>query len=103
MKSICAALVAACFAVPAHSDLMIKSDDGSQELRLYESACSHGGTLALIPEEYRKHFHNAKVLDRKGTILAFACWAEVEDTVLILFEDGQRAEMQLSKFRESTI
>jgi hypothetical protein len=72
-------------------------------LRLYESSCSHGGTLALIPEEYRKHFYNAKVLDRKGTILAFACWAEVEDTVLLIFEDGQRAELQLSKFKNPAI
>lgn len=103
MRSIVAALVAASFAVSANADLVLSSDDGSQELRLYESSCTHGGTLGHIPAEFRDRFSNARLLDRRGTILGYGCWAEVEGTVLIVFEDGAKTTFQLSKFKESTI
>jgi hypothetical protein len=100
---ILAAAMCSAFASPVQAELMLKSNDGSQELRLYESACSHGRTLGHIPEEYRKHFFNARVLDRRGTIQVYGCWAEVEGTVLLVFEDGQFTQFELSKFKESTI
>jgi hypothetical protein len=93
----------ACFATPVNAELMLKSGDGSQELRLYDTACSHAGTLGLIPEEYRKHFKNSRVLDSKGTILIYACHAIIDDQVLVMLEDGQHIVLALSKFKESTI
>lgn len=97
------AAIAACFALPAHSDLMIKSDDGSQELRLYESLCSHAGTLAHIPAEFRDRFKNARIMDPKGTIQHYGCHASNEELVLVVFEDGSRTILELSKFKETTI
>jgi hypothetical protein len=82
---------------------MLKSSDGSQELRLYESLCSHGETLSHIPQEFRDRFKNARILDPKGTILAYGCFASNEELVLVVFEDGSRAMLELSKFRETTI
>lgn len=93
----------ALFALPAHSELMLKSGDGSQELRLYESLCSHAETLGHIPAEFRDRFKNARILDSKGTIESYGCWASHEELALVIFEDGSRAVLELSKLKESTI
>jgi hypothetical protein len=103
MRRLLIAAALLCAAGSAHAELMLKSGDGSQELRLYDTACSHAGTLGLIPEEYRKHFKNSRVLDSKGTILIYACHAIIDDQVLVMLEDGQHIVLALSKFKESTI
>jgi hypothetical protein len=82
---------------------MLKSGDGSQELRLYESLCSHGETLSHIPQEFRDRFKNARILDSKGTIVAYGCYASNEELALLVFEDGSRTLLELSKFKETTI
>lgn len=100
-KLLCAALL--CAAGSSYAELMLKSSDGSQELRLYESICSHGETLSHIPQEFRDRFKNARVLDSKGTIEIYGCYASNEELALVVFEDGSRIVLELSKFRETTI
>jgi hypothetical protein len=87
----------------ASAELMLKSSDGSQELRLYESLCSHGETLSHIPQEFRDRFKNARILDPKGTIEHYGCYATNEELALVIFEDGSRTILELSKFKETTI
>lgn len=92
-----------CFPSEAKADLVLHNDDKTQELRLYASLCTHAGTMAHIPAEFRARFQNARILDPKGTIQAYGCWAEQDEDVLIVFEDGSRTDFRLSKLRESVI
>lgn len=96
-------LCLAAVAPTSRADLVLSNDDGSKELRLYESLCTHAGTLGHIPVEFRARFQNARILDRKGTIEAYGCWAEQDENVLIVFEDGTRTDFRLSKFKDPTI
>jgi hypothetical protein len=85
-------------------DLVLKSADGSQELRLYESKCSHAGTLAHLKPEHHDKFRNARILDRKGNIENYGCWVEAApDTAFIIFEDGSYTDFSLSKFKDPTV
>jgi hypothetical protein len=106
MRRAIALLLGLCLAAvtpPSRADLVMSNGDGTRELRLYESICSHAGTLTHIPAEFRTRFQNARILDRRGTIEAYGCWAEVEETVLIVFEDGSRTDFKLSKFKDPVI
>lgn len=103
MRRLLIAAALLCAAGSSYAELMLKSSDGSQELRLYESVCSHAGTLGHIPEEFRDRFKNARIVDPRGTILFYACYATNEELALVIFEDGDRAVLELSKFKETTI
>lgn len=102
MRFLCIALCMSLH-LSANAELMLKSSDGSQELRLYESLCSHGETLSHIPEEFRDRFKNARILDPKGTIEHYGCHASNDELVLVIFEDGSRTILELSKFKETII
>lgn len=107
MRRIVALVIGLCLAAvapPSRAELVLHSDDGSQELRLYESRCSHARTLAFIGPDHRATFKNARILDRKGAIAAYACWIEAEPGVVFLwFEDGQSTHFELSKFKDPVI
>lgn len=99
------------FAMPARADLVMASGDGVHELRLYESACTHGGTMGHIKARFDKaqpehlaKFRNARILDKRGTIVSYGCWVESDDgAAFVLFEDGSSTEFELSKFSDPTI
>jgi hypothetical protein len=97
-------LCLAAVASPARAELLLLSGDGSQELRLYESKCTHAGTLAHIGPDHRANFKNARVLDPKATIIAFGCWIEAEPGVaFVWFENGQSTHFPLAKFKDPTV
>jgi hypothetical protein len=61
---------------------------GDQELHLLDTQCSHAGTLVHIKPEWRAEFKNARLLN-KGTISFYGCWILAdENTVFVIFEDG---------------
>jgi hypothetical protein len=97
-------LCLAAVAPPSRADLVLHNNDGSQELRLYESRCTHARTLAYIGPDHRTTFKNARILDRKGFIEAYACWIEAEPGIaFVWFEDGQSTHFDLSKFKDPVI
>lgn len=73
---------------------------GSSELRLYDSPCVHGATLAALKEEWRPKFHKAIGTVEGKTV--FGCWIEAQEGVLyILMEGSDEGFMApLSAFRD---
>lgn len=97
-------LCLAAVAPPSRADLVLLNGDGTQELRLYDSKCSHSGTLAFIGAEHRPTFKNARVLDRKGSLIGYGCWLEAEPGVaFVWFEDGQSTSFPLAKFKDPVV
>lgn len=104
-------LCLAAVAPPSRAELVMANSDGTRELRLYESACTHGGTIghikakfpAALPEHIAK-FKNARIMDRRGTIESYGCWLESDDgRAFVLFEDGSNTEFEMSKFKDPVI
>lgn len=99
---ICAALVAAGPALAG--DLVLKNKDNGAELRLYETQCSHGETMALLKEEWRAKFKNARVRDERGHILFYGCWIlHDEETVVVFLQDGSHIGLSRSAFTDPSI
>lgn len=97
---VAAALVAASSAMAG--DLVMSNKDGN-ELRLYDRACSHGGTLAILKEEWRPNFHDARIRDKRGTIVWYACWIEENGQAVVVFEDGDVLAFPLSAFQDPNV
>jgi hypothetical protein len=96
---ICAALL--CAAPSFAGDLVARDKDAQAELRLMESKCSHGGTLAQLKEEYRDQFKNARLI--VGKTFIYACWIEKDGTAIVLLEDGTFMPVPMSAFSDPTI
>lgn len=89
---------------PSRADLVINNVDGTVQLRLLDSACTHAATLALIKRENRAEFKNARITDRMGTIAHYGCWTETPDGMaFVVFEDGSSTDLKLSKFKDPVI
>lgn len=104
-------LLLAALTPPSWADLVMKSSDGAAELRLYESTCTHAGTIghikarfpAALPEHVAK-FRNARILDKRGTIESYGCWLESDDgRMFVIFEDGTSTEQPTSRFSDPLI
>lgn len=93
------------FATPAQAaERVARNKDNGNELRLYESVCSHGETLAQLREEWRDKFKNLRILDEKGFISWYGCWYQEDaDTVVIVLQDGSMAAMENSVFADPSI
>ena len=79
------------FSVPALATQRV-ARSGDQELHLLETQCSHAGTLVHLKPEWRAEFKNARLL-HKGTIQFYGCWILAdENTVFVIFEDGDFIE-----------
>jgi hypothetical protein len=94
-----ASLIAALLvAGPALADKVARS--GSAELRLMETQCSHGGTLAHLKPEWRAKFRNARLLNN-GKIIHYGCWILTEEgDFYIQYEDGDHALLPTKLFAE---
>jgi hypothetical protein len=94
-----ALLIAALLAAgPAVAERVVRN--GQHELRLLDTACSHAGTLGHIKEEWRAKFKNARLM-HKGKIQHYGCWILAdENTVFIMYEDGDVMEMPPQMFKE---
>jgi hypothetical protein len=80
----------------------MKNDTGTLELRLQDTACSHGETLASLLPEWRPKFRNAKILNNKGHIEMYGCWLlESEGTVVVMLQDGAMMALELKGFKET--
>ena len=102
MKRFPAFILAALLAGGAQADVLIARGDGPDELRLYEGACVHGGTLARIDPARRDEFRKAQA-EVNGKLL-FGCWAEVPDAdgiFFVLLEGGPGFVMQRRAFNFS--
>lgn len=88
---------------PAHAaDLAVRDKDSGAELRIMESACSHAGTLALIPADLRPQFKNARVLVN-GMLKVYGCWSEVDDVAVIIYENGFFDTVPMKAFTDPMI
>jgi hypothetical protein len=98
------ALILLLLACPALAgELMMKNAEGL-ELRLYDAACSHGETLALLKPEWRPKFKNARIRNAKGHMVAYGCWIQDEEGVAtVILSDGAMLELALSGFTDPTI
>jgi hypothetical protein len=97
MKSILLALALAAGSAHATYDMLLTS--GKNTLRLYEGACVHAGTLALIKPEMRPQFRKAMGIFN-GKIF-FGCWTYEEDgpKVLVIYEDGDQQRYDPDRFK----
>lgn len=104
MRTFVAAFVAALLCLPAFAgELMMRNKENGAELRLYESQCSHAQTMALLNEEWRPKFKNARIRDPQGNIL-YACRLLVdEETVVLFVQDGSFTSLKLSDFSDPNI
>lgn len=93
---IVAAICAASFAVSA-GERVAKA--GRDEIRLFDSACIHAGTMALIKPEHLKRFKKATA--NIGGQYFYGCWADEEGVAFILFEDGDQVVIPLAAFKEA--
>lgn len=100
MKKILSVLVAASFAMSAHSDLVAKDQSGA-EMRLMESKCSHGETLGRLKEEYRPIFKNARLI--VGKDFFYGCWIEQDGVAIVMLEDGTFIPVPMDAFKDPTI
>lgn len=92
------AAFAACIATPALSGVLI-TQSGSDELRLYDGACTHGGTLARISPDKRSTFRKAQA-EVSGKLL-FGCWTEIpgrDDLLWVLLEGAQGLALPRAAF-----
>lgn len=81
----------------ASADLVFK--DGADEVRLFPTACVHGGTIARLPLDWRARFRMAQA--SIGGKHFFACWLDMMNGgYFILFEDGDTAVLPITKFIE---
>jgi hypothetical protein len=94
------ALVAALATVHyAHAGQRVLQVDQHNLVRLYDSPCVHGGTLALIQPQARSKMKKAEVT-LAGERL-YACWTEdPEGDPMILLEDGRQAGFYMRNFKD---
>jgi hypothetical protein len=99
MRTIVAALVAACFAVPAFAQEMVATE-GKDEVRLTMKPCSVPAVLKIIPPEYHEQFYNASALVAGKKYLA--CWRKNGQIVQLVYEDGDQGLMPVQMFSRGT-
>lgn len=89
----------------AHAgDLVLKNKQTGAELRLLDTPCSHGETLAALKEEWRAKFKNVRIISAKGFIDAYGCWIQHdEETVFVLLQDGSGLDFPLAAFSDPSI
>jgi hypothetical protein len=99
MRSLIAALVAASFAVSAHSDL-VATNQGGDELRLLNAPCDHKVILDQLKPEFHSQIKRAQATIDDKPIKG--CWIEVEEEkgVYTLFESGEGHLFLLETFKE---
>jgi hypothetical protein len=84
-------------------ELVMKNEANGATLRLADTPCSHGETLALLKEEGRPKFKNARIRDAKGFIQFYGCWLAAGDTVIVILQDGGAMKFQASAFSHPSI
>jgi hypothetical protein len=99
-KFLIAALLAA---GPSFAGNLVLKNGSGNELRLYDTPCSHGETLGILKEEWRTRFKNARVLNSKGFILMYGCWVEQEGSAVVILSDGAAIQLPLSAFTDPMI
>lgn len=88
----------------AGGDMVMKNKANGAELRLLDTSCSHAETLAVLKEEWRPKFKNARIRDAKGFIQFYGWWiAHDEETVIVVLQDGATMEFQASAFADPSI
>jgi hypothetical protein len=71
---------------------------GENYVRLSDSPCVHGGTLAILSAEWRDKFKKA-VASINGKAW-FACWILEDDgQVYVLYEDGDENRFPVAAFK----
>lgn len=81
----------------AHADLVAKTADN--ELRLLNSPCTHGGTLALLKPEHRPKFKKAIVMLK--TLMVYGCWVDTgEGAYFVMLETGGGFALPVTAFLE---
>jgi len=85
-------------AFPAFGDVLI-AKNGANELRLYDGACVHGGTLGRLRPEWRGEFKKAQA-EYNGRLL-FGCWREVEEfgVYYVLLEEADGFALPVEAFK----
>lgn len=96
-SKICAALIAASFAVPAFAGERI-TRMGKDEARFFDSPCVSAQTLARIPAADRKSFSKAQGI--VGGQKFFGCWRPLGNSVYILWEDGDQGIIPNSDIKD---
>lgn len=101
-----ALIIAAVLAVgPAVAgDLVMKNTETGAQMRLLETQCSHGETLAALAEQWRPKFKNMRILSAKGFIEWYGCWIQHdEETVVVVLSDGSQRSFRAAAFSDPTI
>jgi hypothetical protein len=96
-SKICAALIAASFAVPAFAATEMIAKYGDDYVRLMDAPCPYASVLRFINEDQRKHFRKADT--RVGGQRYFACFAILGDQVALVYEDGDKGLVPASEFK----
>lgn len=89
---------------PVLADLVLKNKENGYELRLLDTPCSHGETLAVLNEEWRPKFKNARILTPKGFIESYGCWIKQGDeTIVLILSDGGALAFKADSFTDPAI
>lgn len=105
LSLIAAALVALFFTgLALAGELVMKNTETGAQMRLLDSQCSHGETLAVLAEQWRPKFKNMRILSAKGFIEFYGCWIQHdEETVVVVLSDGSQRSFRAAAFSDPTI
>lgn len=97
MRKYVLAAIAAGFVTSSFADLVARN--GANELRLMPGACSHGGILGQLREEWRPKFRKGQAtIEGK---LHFACWIDTfEGAYFVIWESGESSLLPITGFIE---
>jgi hypothetical protein len=93
-------LAAALAAGPALADSDWVFKQGGDTVRLSDSPCVHGGTLAQLAPQWRPKFRKAAAV--VGGKQFYACWIADQNGVYVLFEDGEEPGFRLKRSSATT-
>lgn len=96
-SKICAALIAASFAVPVFAGERV-ARQGNDEVRLFDGPCVSAETMARIPANERESFSKAQGVF--GGQKYFGCWQPIEGGVHIMWEDGDQGLIPNAELKE---
>lgn len=78
------------------ADMVVRQ--GNNYVRISDSPCVHGGTLAILMPEWRDKFKKAVAVINGKTW--FACWILEDDGQgYVLYEDGDENRLPMAAFK----
>lgn len=95
MRALLIMLLSVMLAFQAHADAMARN--GNVTVFITDKGCEYRLVLAQIKPEFHHVWYAASAtVDGKAYM---ACWALIGDTVVLVYEDGDRGEVPIADFK----